>query len=48
MREAVSRECGICGRTFRTRDPKRGVCFVCVPPADRLERQALEMLKRRG
>jgi len=45
-REPREVECAICGRTFRTRNPKRGVCFDCVPPMDPLERKALRMLKR--
>lgn len=40
-------ECAICGREFSTRNPRRSVCFDCVPPADPLESRALEMLRRR-
>jgi hypothetical protein len=41
-------ECAICGRLFRTRNPKRNICFNCVSPMDPLEQKALLMLKRRG
>ncbi|MBC7219395.1 MAG: hypothetical protein H5T49_04605 [Hadesarchaea archaeon] len=40
-------ECAICGRTFRTHNPRSDVCFDCVPPMDPLERKALGMLERK-
>jgi hypothetical protein len=46
MRESRLKTCAFCGRRFRTSNPRRELCFECLPPEDGSVARAFKKLKR--